>query len=609
MICDFAYHNSHKNYYRNPFGAVKVGTKVIIKILSEKDYEVILNVISFSGNLKRIRMKYEGENDNRVLYYGEIDTTEYEGAINYYFELRGKGKNFYYGNNEKSLGGEGKIYYNNPKMYQITVYKENFIPKWYKEGIIYQIFVDRFYNGNDDKKVNNPKKNSFIYGNWSDEPMYIKDMRGNIIRWDFYGGNLRGIIKKLSYLKELGITIIYLNPIFESSSCHKYDTGDYEKIDSMFGTEEDFKELCSEARKNGIRIILDGVFSHTGVDSKYFNKYSNYEEVGAYQSRKSKYYNWYRFYKYPNEYDCWWGIDNQPNVNELNESYLKYIVTGENSIVSKWIKAGASGWRLDVADELPDEFIRLLKKRIREENKDSILIGEVWEDASNKVSYSEKRRYLFGEELDSVTNYSLRNIIVNLVNEKIGIRDFIDVIMSLYENYPKENFYSNMNLLGNHDTERIFTIFNEDKYKLEIAIAIIMTLPGVPLIYYGDEVGITGGKDPENRKTFPWGNENSSIRDLYKNMISLRKNNKELISGILEFQALKGDLLIYSRNIESSSVLIIINPYSEARFINLEEKFNKSFKLIAKSRKYIDEVDTSNEIRVRSKSYLILKEI
>lgn len=607
MIYDFAFHNSHKNEYRYPFGAVPVGTKINIKLLTERDMNVVLNIISFTGLESSIGMRYEGQSGNRALYSVEIDTADSTGLINYYFTLEKGDRRFFYGNNDRGLGGSGKVYYSNPTPYQITVYENEYVPDWYKEGIMYQIFVDRFYNGNKNGDIYNIKKNSFIYGNWNDDPMYIKDKDGKIARWDFYGGNLNGIIQKLSYLKELGVTIIYLNPIFESSSCHKYDTADYEKVDRMFGDEEVFTTLCTKAKEYGIRIILDGVFSHTGADSKYFNKLSTYKDIGAYQSKESPYYEWFRFYNHPNEYECWWGIDNQPNVNELNPAYLDYIITGEDSIVAKWIKLGASGWRLDVADELPDKFIKLLKKRIREVNKDAILIGEVWEDASNKISYSEKREYLFGKELDSVTNYPLRNVIIEYVKGNIIARELVDTVMSLYENYPLKSFYSMMNLLGNHDTERILTLVDNDIKVLELALVIQMTLPGVPLIYYGDEAGLTGGKDPSNRKTYPWGLENEEVKSIYKKLIDIRKSNDIFINGNLSFSYEIDNILIYKRSYNGKSILVIINSSNDLKQIYLTDEFNGVFKDMTNYKGNIDTFKTS--LIIEAKGYIILEEI
>ncbi|MBM7836721.1 glycoside hydrolase family 13 protein [Clostridium sardiniense] len=561
MIESSIFHNSHNLSYRKPFGAVDIGKYVSISIDVDIDAEVYLNLIKFDLSKYRKLMIKEDDKSNR--FNIEINTDNLCGVNNYYFEIIYNNEIIYYGNNEDELGGIGKQYVGNPKTYQLTVYKERKVPSWYKEGIIYQIFVDRFCNGNDDGKINNPKRNSFIYGNWDDYPMYIKDEHGNVVRWDFYGGNLRGIIKKLSYIKSLGASIIYMNPIFEAISCHKYDTGDYEKIDEMFGTEEDFKALCYEAKKLDMKIILDGVFSHTGSDSKYFNKYGNYDTLGAYQSKESRYYNWYRFNEYPDKYECWWGFNNQPNIDELNEDYINYIVKDNKSIISKWMNLGAYGWRLDVADELPDEFIKIIKDKMLNVNNDSVLIGEVWEDASNKVSYSKRREYFFGDELDSVTNYPLRDVIIKCLTGSISTKYFAKRIMSLYENYPIENFYSNINLLGNHDTERIFTMLEEDKELLKLAIAIQMTIPGVPLIYYGDEVGLTGGKDPYNRKTYPWKSPNTEILDIYKRLIGIRNNEEVLKKGDFKFIDNTEGLIIYKRMYMRDMITIIINPYNK----------------------------------------------
>ena len=415
------FHNSWDLKYRAPFGAVEVGSKVSLSIISNKYVISYVHLIFFNGEELELLMKrIDEENFEKYTFNIEVDTSKLRGLVNYYFKIIYNNEVFYYGNNEEGLGGKGSLYMMNPKPYQITVYKKRIVPEWYKEGLIYQIFVDRFFNGNDNGLINRPKKNSFIYGNWYDEPMYIRDKDGDIARWDFYGGNLRGIIKKLQYIKSLGVSIIYMNPIFDSVSNHKYDTGDYENIDKMFGTNEDFKELCEEAEKLGIKVILDGVFSHTGSDSKYFNKYGNYDSLGAYQSKDSRYYNWYRFWEYPDSYECWWGFNNQPNVEELNEDYTNYVIKDDNSIISKWMSLGASGWRLDVADELPDEFIAMIKEKLLSINNKSVLIGEVWEDASNKVSYSKRRKYFSGDELDSVTNYPLRDIIISFVKGDIG---------------------------------------------------------------------------------------------------------------------------------------------------------------------------------------------
>ena len=602
------FHDSQNSDLRQPFGAVSIGTKVKIRLWTSKKCLAYINLINFYNNQIEIQMNEIGWSDsiNNWIYEIEVDTHDSIGLIYYYFRVNYYGQDIIYGNNIEALGGIGQVYFNEPVSYQITVYSKNNVPDWYKQGIIYQIFVDRFFNGQEEGKVLNPKKNTFIYGNWDDNPMYIKDMDGNIVRWDFYGGNLLGVKKKLEYIKSLGVSVIYFNPIFDSPSCHKYDTGDYEKIDPMFGDEEIFKDLCNEAEKIGIKIILDGVFSHTGSDSKYFNKFGNYNSLGAYQSLQSPYYRWYRFNDYPDLYEAWWGFSNMPNIDELNPSYLDYIIRDDNSIVEKWIRLGASGWRLDVADELPDEFIKILKKKLKEVDKDSVLIGEVWEDASNKVSYSRKREYLFGNELDSVTNYPLRQIILDLVRNYIGNKSFIRRYLSLKENYPKEYFYSTMNILGNHDTERVLTMLNNSVELLKEAVAIQMTLPGVPLIYYGDEAGLTGGKDPSNRKSYPWGKENDEILEFYKTITAIRVAEDALKIGEIKFLDFNNGVLGYERFIDKDRIIILVNTLEKEERISLSNIEGRVVDLLDINKDYIL-INKNIDILISAHKFIILK--
>ena len=601
------FHNSHKLEHRNPFGAVKLGTQIKISIEVYKEVTVYIHTVNFKGHEQDIVMDIVSRNEEGYfLYTGTIDTSNSLGLLNYYFKIIYNNKVVYYGNNNDVLGGIGQKYDYRPKLYQITVYNERKVPDWYKEGIIYQIFVDRFLNGNENGEISAPKKNSFIYATWEDDPMYIKNEKGDVIRWDFYGGNLKGVKAKLEYIKSLGASIIYMNPIFEAASCHKYDTGDYKKIDGMFGTDEDFKDLCEEAKKLGIRIILDGVFSHTGSDSKYFNKLGNYENKGAYQSKESRYYSWYRFNNHPNEYECWWGFDNQPNVEELDESYLNYMIKDSDSVITKWIKLGASGWRLDVADELPDKFIEMIKEKILEADKESVLIGEVWEDASNKISYSNKREYFFGKELDSVTNYPFRDMVIGFVSGNISSKIFINKLMSLLENYPTENFYSSMNLLGNHDTERIFTKLKENIELLKLALAIQMTMPGVPLIYYGDEVGLLGGRDPQNRKPYPWGKENREILNLHKVLTTIRNNELSLKKGTFKPISISEEILSYEREYNGEKIIVLVNPknsYVECKF----EIFNKTLVSLIDKEEIYKEVNGEITIKINNQGFKIIK--
>jgi len=601
-------HDSQEINYRKPFGAVEIGQKVKLTIETNKDITVALELIQCNGALTNIGMSKEYLNNGGYKYSAEVNTSDYLGVLEYYFILIDGYGRVYYGNNDERLGGIGQIYNYNPIPYQITIYEKATVPDWYKEGVIYQIFVDRFYNGNEDGAITSPKENSFIYGTWNDDPMYIKDSAGRVIRWDFYGGNLKGIIKKLDYIKSLGISIVYLNPIFESSSCHKYDTGDYENVDEMFGTNDEFKLLCQIAKENGIRIILDGVFSHTGADSKYFNKFGKYKNIGACQSPNSPYFKWYRFNNYPYSYESWWGIDNQPNVEELEPSYLDYIVKNDNSIIKKWMRLGASGWRLDVADELPDEFIQEIKTGMNEVNKDNVLIGEVWEDASNKESYSQKRKYLYGKELDSVTNYPLRENLINFVKGYIKSERFSKRIMTLYENYPRENFYGNMNIIGTHDTERILSILDRKIELLKIIVTLQMTLPGVPLVYYGDEAGLEGGKDPDNRKAYPWNRENKEILSFYERIIKIRNKEASLRKGNLKIYNTDGDVCVFERCYDDEKIVVAVNISNGDRIIK-NVNIEGSYVDIMEDNKQYKGIGLNNILTIQGYGYKILRKV
>ena len=597
------FHDSHDLRYRSPFGAVPCHEKVVLRLgvkLSEPVEAVVLRIWENNHPTQEIEMQLEKSSvakqpDTVSFYRAEVKVSEL-GLYWYYFVVTSRDKVYYYGNNQDRLGGKGEIKEQVPSPYQITVYKEDLsVPSWFKESVLYQIFVDRFYNGNEDGRVDNPKKGCILHGRWDDTPCYFKEKDGSIKRWNFFGGNLRGVIKKLPYLKELGIGIIYFNPIFEAPSNHKYDTADYKKIDPMFGDIEVFRELCAEARKHNIRIMLDGVFSHTGSDSIYFNKEGNYPEIGAYQSKESPYYSWYRFSKHPDEYESWWGFENLPNVNELDPSYQEFLFKGEDSVVQYWMRNGTAGWRLDVADELPDEFIKDLRKVMKQVDPESVLLGEVWEDASNKVSYGINRQYLWGEELDSVTNYPFRKALLDFILGNGDAQLLHRRLMSLYENYPREHFYSTMNLIGSHDVPRVLTLLGEAPngdtlteqeketfrlnarqrrlglMRLKLLVLFQMTFPGVPSIYYGDEAGMEGYADPYNRGPYPWGRQEADLLSFYKKAITLRNNFSAFYKGDWCSVWAKGDVYSFLRAYGDEVFLVAINRHqTEERKITLD---------------------------------------
>ncbi len=584
-------HNSQSKLYRSPFGATASNTNVTIRIsLAELGIPTYVRLCyDFCGEKNSVNMAYVFEASGVCFYEATLKIADKTGLLFYYFDIEASGAKYFYGNNPENLGGIGKVYDKIPeKQFQITVFSENYkTPDWWKSSVCYQIFPDRFANGNEDDAFLNGR-DDIICRSWADTPFYkAEQFGGKYLDNDFFGGNHLGIEILLPYLAELGISCIYLNPIFKAYSNHRYDTGDYKTIDPMLGTEEYFSRLCKNAEKLGIKIILDGVFNHTGSDSLYFNKNGKYDSLGAYQSKESPYFDWYRFSAHPDKYESWWGIDTLPQVEENSESFQDYILKGEDAVIKKWLKAGGSGWRLDVVDELPDFFVKILRTEAKSVNPDAVIIGEVWEDASNKVAYGENRQYFMGEELDGVMNYPLRSALIDFVSGNIDADSFDRRIMSLKENYPKEAFYSCFNFLSSHDTERILTVLggrackNKDEQaqerlsrqekdaaiqKLKCLITMQMLLPGVPVIFYGDEAGLEGYADPFCRRCFPWGCEDKDLTDFYKNLIRIRKASDAFTSGefetVYKFERGYG----FIRKAENESFIVLVNSGYGSRY-------------------------------------------
>lgn len=557
------YHNSHEFYYRSSFGAVPSGSRLILRLRAggsdARNCRARIRLWQSNVGESFVPMTYQDG-----IFTGCVTMPPKGCLVWYYFIVDDGHETVYYGNNYDRLGGEGAKYPEVPPAYQVTVYdKDAHTPDWFKHAIVYQIFPDRFRHGTHTTGRLYGKKGAVIHSDWDDVPYYCKrEGQGDIVYYDFFGGNLAGIREKLPYLKELGITAIYLNPIFESSSNHRYGTADYFRVDPMLGTNEEFAAFCQAAKEAGIHIILDGVFSHTGADSIYFNRFGNYPGVGAYQSKESPYYEWYRFKQYPDDYESWWGVSDLPDVEETTPSYMDFIIDSEDSVLKYWLNEGISGWRLDVIDELPVPFLRQFYHTLKEEKPDAILIGEVWEDASNKVSYSEQREYLCGYDIDSAMNYAQRAIMLDFMTGVKDARRMNAELTRLIENYPPENFYAMLNLIGSHDIERILTVLTKaggtdvataeetGKKRLKLLTAWQMTMPGAPCIYYGDEVGVTGGKDPDNRRTYPWGHEDLDLLSWTKALMRLRTAHDALQTGRFIPLYADGDVFAFARVIE-----------------------------------------------------------
>jgi cyclomaltodextrinase len=572
--------NSQETRHKKPFGAVRAFQNIVFSILCSEKAEVKLVVRSddFSYN-NSFHLSLAGEEQGYFNYSGTI-CLEKPDLYFYRFEVQG-GSNLYFCG---SVGCElQKGDWLNE--WQLTVFDQDFqTPDWFKGGILYQIFPDRFKKSEKYKPLPVPNER-IIHENWDDVPLSFFDTKPYKAN-DFFCGNIEGVIEQLDYLKDLGVNAIYFNPVFESAENHRYSTANYLNIDPCFGTNEDFVKLADECKKKDIKIILDGVFSHTGANSIYFNRYGHYNSIGAYNSKDSAYFEWYKFTHYPDQYESWWGFETLPNVNETNEGFLNFVAGEENSVLGFWQQKGTNGWRLDVADELPDLFLDKLRATAKKLDKDALIIGEVWEDASNKTSYSYRRRYLLGKQLDSVMNYPFRTAIIDFVlYGDSGL--FKSSVMSILENYPQPVIDVLMNVLSTHDTIRIITqlgvgreVKNEEKsqfkmtaeeyskgkQRLKMATFLQFTLPGVPSIYYGDEVGLQGFADPFCRMGYPYGKEDKELLEFFVCLSKLRTDYKE--NFINSFSLLYAKMGVFA--FKRGKINCFVNNSDSEQFIEIE---------------------------------------
>lgn len=517
-------YDSWQKQYKTPFGAIQANTLVTWAIaIDQPVQEADLWLTKLNEAPVAYPMNY---NDETQKYETQVRVGS-SGLYNYYFAIKQNNQMFYV---DQGLFGQGRLRQDdhNLKQYQLICYERK-VPQvdWYDQGVVYQIFPDRFANGNPYGEVTGRKKNSFLYATEEDTPYYIKNSRGEITRWDFFGGNLAGIRKKLPYLKKLGVNTIYLNPIFLATSNHRYDTVDYMKIAPMLGDEDDLRGLIHDLHQNGMHLLLDGVFNHVGQESIYFQE--------AIEDKSSHYYSWFNFIDYPEKYQSWWGVSSLPEVNKSNPEYQDFIY-GDHGVLAKWMKNQVDGWRLDVADELPMDFLRNIRNRLMKENC-QVMIGEVWGDASDKFVNSEYRPYTFGDNLTGVMNYPVRNFIVGLLTSENNDAEIalMNKLALLVEHYPTNFLRNCLNNIGTHDTVRIKTALQNDENLVLLAFGLMFMLPGVPCIYYGDEAGLIGDKDPDNRRFFPWGRGSRSLIAQVSKWINVRKQNLVLVKSKIGF--------------------------------------------------------------------------
>lgn len=590
--------DSRNPLYRSHIGAVASGECLKLRLLLHDDalcneaYLIIKN--DKSGEIKTVSLSPADYLEDYRFWECEIELET--GLYWYSFKYNSPHGEFRVTKCSHSVGfvsAEGGEW-------QQTVYDSGFeTPKWLEGGVIYQIFPDRFFSSC--KAKTKVPSDRFIVSDTTKTPEHRQNNGPCSLGNDYYGGDLLGIEQKLPYLASLGVNCIYLNPIFEAHSNHRYNTADYKKIDPLLGNKNDLKKLCDEAKQLGIAVILDGVFSHTGDDSLYFNKYGRYKTLGAYNSKNSEYYNWFDFENWPDKYTSWWGIKSLPETNESNEDFCEFI-TGKNGVIKHWMKYGISGWRLDVADELPDEFIKKIRVALKSQHPDAYLLGEVWEDASNKTSYDKRREFLLGSELDSVMNYPFANAIVDFFKTGNAV-DLVDTVVEITENYPAPAIKTLMNHLSTHDTVRIITKLSdafcngqnrewqsmqkltEEQYaiaanRVAAAAAIQYTLPGVPSIFYGDEVGLEGYGDPFCRAFFPWDNINEKLLSVYRKLGNLRKSTLCLKNSEFIPVHSENGYIVFMRKDNNDAVVTAVNVNKHEVWAEMPQEFKVNPEII-----------------------------
>ncbi len=569
--------DSKKPIYKTPFGTLTPGQECTlnIHIPSTVQTTAVQCIINWENGAlaMEVPMTFRMKRGAYDIFQGKFSFSMC-GLYFYYFHITtrtGAFRLFKVGDDTNMEAGD---------CWQVSCVPADFtVPGWAKGAVIYQVFPDRFHrSGRCD--LSGKLQPYTVHKHWDEEVEWRPTPDGKVLNNDFFGGNFRGITEKMDYIASLGTGILYLNPISKSFSSHRYDTGDYKTPDPMLGTEADFSAMCDAAHARGIRVILDGVYSHTGADSLYFDKERTFGAHGAYCDPNSPYRSWYTFYHYPDSYKSWWDFETLPTVNKMDPGFIRYIISDEDSVVAHWLRLGADGFRLDVVDELPSEFVRLLRARIRQIKPDALLIGEVWEDASNKIAYNERRRYFVDGLLDSCMNYPFRTAILNFLKDRDDGNALRNTVLSIVENYPPQVLLCNMNMLSTHDTPRILTALVDDfdgsreekakrrlsrnQYSLALdrllmASFLQFMLPGAPSVYYADEAGMEGYKDPFNRRTYPWGREDTELLAHFRRLGQLRKDYEALRLGDIEFFQAGDQKLGFKRVCGGQRLRICIN--------------------------------------------------
>lgn len=566
---------------------------VEIEVPMDAWYDDMMFVVA---NGPKVKLKHKENKDGKVCFEGNVDLPT-SGVCNYHFACFSDGYPRVF---KKEVKINDMLHYHDYKM------SVNFeVPKWAEGEMMYHIFVDRFFRGSLEKMQKMDRR--VIHNSW-DEEMVIGPDKEGIWNNDFYGGDLKGITEKLDYIKSLGCNILYLSPIVWSQSNHRYDTADYEQVDPYAGCNEDLKKLCDEAHKKGMKVVLDAVFNHTGNDSKYFNQYGSFESDGAYSNLDSKYSSFYRKH-YDNAtgkvyYDYWWGMTNLPVCDGQSKAWQDYIL-GENGVIDKWFQLGIDGLRLDVADELTDDFIEKIRVAVKRNKEDGFILGEVWKNPMRM-----NRGYISsGKGMDSVMNYPLVDALMRYF--KYGDAYKLSYTLEdIKREYPEGTINTLMNFTSSHDITRPLNVFgasqefseysewvwnpnngspeyckkftlSEEEYKkgkdmYQAYVSALAFMPGILSIFYGDEVGVQGLGNLANRKTYPWGKEDKSLLEFFRSIGNIRINQEFLKRADIELFKISRDCLMFERVDEKEKALVMVNRTDKHQNINIPKEYEDS---------------------------------
>lgn len=549
-------------------------------------------------NKKEINMNYFNQDENMAYFMAEA-FIETKAIYHYYFSCKTNGNFIYL---KKQNKGNNQIIDNDEK-WKLSV---NFdVPSWAKGKVMYHIFLDRFNRGSNEPMKQMIRRN--IHTSW-DEEMQIGPDQNGIWNNDFYGGDLKGVEEKLDYIKSLGVDIIYLSPIVKSQSNHRYDAADYEVVDPYAGNNDDLKSLCEKAHNLDIKIVLDAVFNHTGNDSKYFNEYGTYDTIGAFQSKDSIYSPFYRKHEENGQivYDYWWGMKNLPECDGYAKEWIDYI-TGVGGIIDKWFELGIDGLRLDVADELNDDFIKLIRKAVKRNKSDGFIIGEVWKNPMRM-----NRQYISSaKSMDTVMNYLLIDALLRYFKyaDENKLKTILNEILT---EYPDDTIKTLMNFTSTHDITRAINLLGTDEFqkygewawnlnnsdynwcknyhltenqynkgkKLLAPYVFTLTfLPGILSIFYGDEIGLEGMGNLSNRKTFPKAHHDAQILDIFKKAGHIRINETFLRNADTNIKSINHKHFAFERKDQNHKILILVSRVEENQNILVPEEYQSPVKI------------------------------